>query len=466
MEKENEKKCGICKISDSTRNNYFCGKLMTVRDFEAEQSYFNEKRWLINRMVHGWGVVCGLDVTLKEGETDKVIVSSGLAIDCCGREILVCEEQEVQLIPVESECHKEKGAKEEGVKNLVICLEYYECKTEPINLPPIACDQKEKCEFNRIRDSFKKIRVKNKSDVDIEDPYGKYCPFEDKGKSMHENLCGRLKEGCPECPKRPCLVLAEVTITPSSDPPTIEIDQCSKRKLVYNNPLLFDLINCLHHNYIGTWLVLGPIFNINHQTTPHFLGDGHPLAKDIIDLFDTTVFSPEIITGDINKAPKHGLTIHYKNEAIEIAGEYTWRTRSFSDMDWMNIHDIEDDIHQHLPGDFDDPLDPNNPLNFAGKHHVIAYFLVYILSPGPRNTRLYIRSDDSVRVWLNGAEIEALKYAGERDIKYFREYTAEITLKEGTNMLMSAVAETHYEWGFSARIEDDGGLRFTPIKPE
>lgn len=249
MEKENEKRCGVCKIPYFERNNYFYGKLMTVRDFFAEQCYFNEKRWLINRMVHGWGVVCGLDVTLKEGETDKVIVSPGLAIDCCGREILVCEEQEVQLEEEESECHKEKSKGEEGERKLVICLEFYECKTEALHLPPIACDQKEKCEFNRIRDSFK-IRVIPESEVDIEAPYGKYCPLlEDKRKPLHGYLCEKLKEGCPECPERPCLVLAEIAIIPSSDsssPPTIEIDQCSKRRLVYGNPVLFDLINCFH----------------------------------------------------------------------------------------------------------------------------------------------------------------------------------------------------------------------------
>ena len=105
---EKEKKCGVCKIPYFERNNYFYGKLMTVRDFFDEQCYFNEKRWLINRTILGWGVVCGLDVKMKEGEPNKVIVKPGLAIDCCGREILVCEDKEVQLIPEESECHKEK----------------------------------------------------------------------------------------------------------------------------------------------------------------------------------------------------------------------------------------------------------------------------------------------------------------------------------------------------------------------
>ncbi len=42
------------------RNRYFYGKLLTVRDFEVEQRYHSGKRALLNRLVHGAGVVCGL----------------------------------------------------------------------------------------------------------------------------------------------------------------------------------------------------------------------------------------------------------------------------------------------------------------------------------------------------------------------------------------------------------------------
>jgi hypothetical protein len=133
-------------------------------------------------------------------------------------------------------------------------------------------------------------------------------------------------------------------------------------------------------------------------------------------------------------------------------------------MDWMNVHDFEDDIHQHLAGDYTEPFNPANPLNFAGKHHTLAYFLVYIISPEKRETKIYTRSDDSLRAWLNGSEITELKYAGDRDIKDFTETSARITLNEGYNILLASVAETHYEWGFTARIEDDGGLRFTTLK--
>lgn len=251
MKHEHSRRCGVCEIPSFERNNYFYGKLMTVRDFFAEQCYFNEKRWLINRMIHGWGVVCGLDVLSCEGDSTTVVVTPGLALDCCGREILVCEEREVKLLPEPSECHEEKE-EEEGERKYFICIEYLECKTEPLRLPPVACDQKEKGEFNRIRDGYV-IRVKRPEEVDPNGDCLKRCPLvEDKLSSLHDYLCEKLKEGCPECPEKPCLILAEVTVAPSEDaskPPAVSIDPCSKRRLVYGNEVLYDLIRCFHGDY-------------------------------------------------------------------------------------------------------------------------------------------------------------------------------------------------------------------------
>lgn len=248
MKKETKEDCGICKIPYFERNNYYYGKLMTVRDFFQEQCYFNEKRWLLNRMIGGWGVVCGLDVKTKEGDLEKVIVTPGFAIDRCGREILVCEEQTVTLIPEECDCcKKEKKKEEQSERKLIICLEFYECKTEQVSLPPIACDQKERGEFNRIRDSFK-IRVVPRPEAE-EECCDKLCPLEHKDKTVHQYLCDELKEGCSECADQHCLVLAYITISKSEDPQyphKIVIDECSHRRLVYTNNLLYDLINCYH----------------------------------------------------------------------------------------------------------------------------------------------------------------------------------------------------------------------------
>ena len=84
--------CDVCKVPHFERNNYFHGKTLSARDLSDEQGYLNEKRWLINRTVLGWGVVCGLDVCLENG---CLMVRPGLALDCCGHELLVCAEQTI-----------------------------------------------------------------------------------------------------------------------------------------------------------------------------------------------------------------------------------------------------------------------------------------------------------------------------------------------------------------------------------
>jgi hypothetical protein len=259
--------CGVCNIPSFERNNYFYGKLMTVRDFCQEQTYFNEKRWLLNRMVLGWGVVCGLDVC---AEGDNIVVKPGLAIDCCGRELLVCQNWEKPLAELKMAYQPDCPITEPYEQELVICLQYYECTTEPVRLPPIVCDQKEMTEYNRVRDSYK-IEVKKLADVVIPEPHGDCCPLmESKGKEnpdayrLHPYLCNRLRQGCPACEHGHCLVLAKLVISykpaesvapyqgdPRTQHPVLtaelcSLDPCYRRKLVYGNTLLYELIRCYH----------------------------------------------------------------------------------------------------------------------------------------------------------------------------------------------------------------------------
>src|SRR5262249_29410846 len=86
-------------IEAFVRNRYYYGKLLDVSHFESEQSYFNHKRWLINRLVGGYGVVCGLRVRLTE-DCKEIWVEPGVAIDRCGREIVVPAPSKKLTLPV------------------------------------------------------------------------------------------------------------------------------------------------------------------------------------------------------------------------------------------------------------------------------------------------------------------------------------------------------------------------------
>ena len=69
------------------RNRYYYGKLLTEQDFIQEQKYFNDKRRLHNRFLHGVGIAAGLRVVMVDEKS--ISVEDGVAFDFSGREILV-----------------------------------------------------------------------------------------------------------------------------------------------------------------------------------------------------------------------------------------------------------------------------------------------------------------------------------------------------------------------------------------
>jgi hypothetical protein len=71
------------------------GQLLTNEDLTALESYLTDKRRSHNRLLHGSGTVCGLAVAPTDPPSERVIVQPGVAIDCCGREIVLVEPIEV-----------------------------------------------------------------------------------------------------------------------------------------------------------------------------------------------------------------------------------------------------------------------------------------------------------------------------------------------------------------------------------
>ena len=70
------------------RTRYFTGQLLGEADLAQEQLYFREKLRRHNRMLHGWGIVSGLDV--RAGPADgELTVEPGYALDRYGDEIVV-----------------------------------------------------------------------------------------------------------------------------------------------------------------------------------------------------------------------------------------------------------------------------------------------------------------------------------------------------------------------------------------
>lgn len=92
--------CIPCGLHQPKRNNYFDGKLLLARDFEDEQAYHVGKRQLLNAQLHGQGTVCGLKVVEHPSPDCRdrfVVLEPGLALDCCGQEIIVPEKTLIRI---------------------------------------------------------------------------------------------------------------------------------------------------------------------------------------------------------------------------------------------------------------------------------------------------------------------------------------------------------------------------------
>lgn len=86
--------CCVDEACDTgLRNEYFEGKRLTADSFRVEQAYTLERRHLLNRALHGWGVVYGYAVThgrpgAGQAGEGTLHIGAGLALDASGRELL------------------------------------------------------------------------------------------------------------------------------------------------------------------------------------------------------------------------------------------------------------------------------------------------------------------------------------------------------------------------------------------
>jgi hypothetical protein len=90
------------------RPRFFPGQLLTDEDLTRLERYIVEKNKLHNRYLHGWGVVCGLEVVCDPCTTTSVIVQTGYALSPCGEDIVVCKDQSVDVCDLIKVCRDDR----------------------------------------------------------------------------------------------------------------------------------------------------------------------------------------------------------------------------------------------------------------------------------------------------------------------------------------------------------------------
>ena len=143
------------KVYPFQKNKYFYGKLLTVRDFELEQKYGDEKRYMLNRFMYGSGIICGLRVIMIDEQT--ISIEPGIAIDSLGREIVVPSPLTQKLSLIEGFENNSYS------KALYLCLQYKESGKERVHA---TSGSVEESQYNRIQEGYD-ILIKEKIEDSI-----------------------------------------------------------------------------------------------------------------------------------------------------------------------------------------------------------------------------------------------------------------------------------------------------------
>jgi len=245
----------LAQLHAFDRPRYFHGQLLDVRHFESEQEYFRGKLWLINRLIHGYGVVCGLDVQAAAAGGANVVVTPGLALDPWGRDIVVASDSKSIAIAPREDPSQDKDKKasydaagqqqeycdgEDDWVHVVIC--YRECATGPEPVLSAGCNGDPNCTYGTTRETYyiPEPRPGKAPKLDFtprfRDPF-RSRPFD------YCELAEWVTRSCAPCideGQDPCLPLASVR-RPASECDIEDIDICV-RPIVYGLDLLFEIM--------------------------------------------------------------------------------------------------------------------------------------------------------------------------------------------------------------------------------
>lgn len=164
---------GCGDLPETARLRYFHGQPLGALDLRREQSYHRDRARLHNRLLHGWGIVCGLEVqvTARRDTEDcddptvaEVIVLPGAALDCLGNEIVLRYPRPVDVDSLLGEQERKLLTEKPATVYLTLC--FHETPIDPMRpLLTGGCDPAPACEHARILDSYRICAVLERPDA-------------------------------------------------------------------------------------------------------------------------------------------------------------------------------------------------------------------------------------------------------------------------------------------------------------
>jgi hypothetical protein len=226
--------CTTCQPSDLVsleRTRFFSRQLVGPDDLTQDQLYFREKARRHNRLLHGWGIVCGARVRQGEGDCG-VVVEPGYVLGPYGDEILIDQEVAVDLCAVDldgnavSPCGApadpwcaEVRVDRSPSDTLYLAVRYAECDARPVQVfgNGCGCDDTD-CQYSRTRDSYA-IKVLSTLPPTYQTPMLQPDPSIALQCAAGAAPCGAL---CSDCATDPWVILADVKVGTDGSGPTID----------------------------------------------------------------------------------------------------------------------------------------------------------------------------------------------------------------------------------------------------
>lgn len=237
-----------CDSTIAELPRYYPRQLITPDDLTLEQNYFRDRLRRHNRLLHGWGVVCGavvcpVSTVNLDGTTSftpwQVKVQTGYILGPYGDEIIVdcCRTVDVRTSGVtgvtgqpcvdapDPWCTQVFNAP--SVSNTYyIAVQYKQTMVRPVRVQPVGCGCDDThCEYSRLQDGYQ-IGVLTSC------PSCNACDPNVGQPQQLMNLPFGGIPSCPDCSCGPWVCLAQVTVSSDGLGTIQQIDNNSCRRMV------------------------------------------------------------------------------------------------------------------------------------------------------------------------------------------------------------------------------------------
>jgi hypothetical protein len=237
-----------CDSTIAELPRYYPRQLITPDDLTLEQNYFRDRMRRHNRLLHGWGVVCGglvcpVTTTNADGTTSftpwQVQVQQGYVLGPYGDEIILDCARKVDLrtpgvsgvtgepcIDAPDPWCSQVFTPPSTTGVLYIAVKYKQVMTRPVRVQPVGCGcDNTNCEYSRWHDGYEIGVLQTCPTCNACDPNLLPPPSAD-------NLTKGDIPTCPDCSCGPWVCLAQVTLSSDGSGTIQQIDNCSCRRIV------------------------------------------------------------------------------------------------------------------------------------------------------------------------------------------------------------------------------------------